>query len=209
MNEFTVRPLEPGNQQEIDRLYEICLRTGDNGNDATNQYADPHLIGEIYVGAYAVLHPEYCLVLESPEGKIVGYTVGTPDSQAFDIEQHQVWWPRVRAQYPLNEYPLDSVTPTRKDAELVNTAHTFAGVDEEIFSRYPAHFHIDLLPEGQGGGRGRLMLESLLTVLKEAGATAVHLGVSSANEPAVGFYRHLGFHKVRIEPWGLTLGKEL
>jgi len=151
-----------------------------------------------------VLHPEYCLVLESPEGKIVGYTVGTPDSQAFDREQHQVWWPRVRAQYPLSEYPLDSVTPTRKDAELVNTAHTFAGVDEEISSRYPAHFHIDLLPEGQGGGRGRLMLESLLTVLKEAGATAVHLGVSSANEPAVGFYRHLGFLCAAHQPCGCS-----
>lgn len=209
MNSFTVRPLEPNNTAEINRLYEICLLTGDNGKDASSQYHDGALIGEIYVGAYAVLHPEYCLVLESPSGEIVGYTVGTPDSRAFDIELREKWWPRVRAHYPRENYPLDSATPSFKDPELVETAHTFAGVDEEIYSRFPAHFHIDILPEGQGEGRGRHLLESLLQILKEAGAPAVHLGVSADNESAVGFYRHLGFRTVRTELWGFVLGKTL
>jgi len=38
-------------------VYEVCLRTGDNGNDATQLYDDPRALGHIYVGPYLKLEP--------------------------------------------------------------------------------------------------------------------------------------------------------
>jgi len=40
--------IRPVSQADLDALYEICLRTGDAGEDATHLYSDPRLLGEIY-----------------------------------------------------------------------------------------------------------------------------------------------------------------
>ena len=51
---------------------------------------------------------------------------------------------------------------------------------------------VDLLPEVQGAGWGRRMMEALFALLAEHGSCGVHWGVSRTNAPALGFYRHLG-----------------
>ena len=40
-----IRPYAPG---DLPALYDICLKTGDNGADGTHLYADPQILGEIY-----------------------------------------------------------------------------------------------------------------------------------------------------------------
>ena len=50
-----------------------------------------------------------------------------------------------------------------------------------MVARYPSHLHIDLLPRGQGQGHGRLLIESLLDLLRAGGSGGVHLGVSPTN----------------------------
>ena len=47
-----------------------------------------------------------------------------------------------------------------------------------VVARYPSHLHIDLLPRAQGQGHGRLLIESLLDLLRAEGSGGVHLGVS-------------------------------
>ena len=63
-----------------------------------------------------------------------------------------------------------------------------AEVDE-----YPAHLHIDLLPEAQGGGRGRALVETLADALRAAGIPGLHLSMDPANTGARAFYDRLGF----------------
>lgn len=50
-----------------------------------------------------------------------------------------------------------------------------------------------LLPEWQGGGNGRRLLETLFDALRARGVTGLHLGLDTSNTHAVGFYEHLGF----------------
>ena len=45
-------------------------------------------------------------------------------------------------------------------------------------AEYPAHLHIDLLPEWQGKGWGRGLMEAFLRGVHAAGAARVHLGVA-------------------------------
>lgn len=74
---------------------------------------------------------------------------------------------------------------------------------------YPAHLHIDLLPEAQGGGNGSRLIHTLLGALRSRGVHGVHLGVGKANAGAVGFYRHLGFEVLAEDPNSFTLGMKL
>lgn len=184
-----IRKLDAGNPEEIARLYEICLRTGADGQDATDIFHDRKLLGELYVGAYARFHPELAFVLVDQDDFIQGYAVGVSDSVAFDNLLDRHWWPWLRARYPAAS-PL-VVHP--KDTGLVNALHNWSGTDRTIAATYPAHLHIDLLPSAQGGGNGKRLLLTLLDELRDAGATGVHLGVSATNKQAQGFYEHLGF----------------
>ena len=74
---------------------------------------------------------------------------------------------------------------------------------------YPAHLHIDLLPEAQGAGWGRALMEGLQDALRAGGSPGVHLGVSARNQRALGFYRHLGYEELASDGIGHTLGLRL
>src|SRR6516225_9035589 len=50
-----IRPYRPG---DLDALYEICLLTGDGGQDATSLFADPMLLGHFFAAPYGLFpHP--------------------------------------------------------------------------------------------------------------------------------------------------------
>ena len=66
---FTIRPYHP---EDLDALYDICLKTGDTGEDATHLYDDPKLLGHLYAAPYAVLEPDLTFVLEDGAG-VCGY----------------------------------------------------------------------------------------------------------------------------------------
>ena len=75
---------------------------------------------------------------------------------------------------------------------------------------YPAHLHIDLLPEWQGRGLGRGLMWSFLAGLHAAGAPRVHLGMAPANTAARAFYDRLGFEQIAVpsEPGVVYLGRD-
>jgi ribosomal protein S18 acetylase RimI-like enzyme len=195
-----IRGYEPRDQP---RLYEICLRTGDAGHDATGQYADPELIGHAFVGPYLALAPELAFVLDLGDGVPVGYALGALDTDAFTAACERSWWPALRRRYP---DPADPRTPDERIAALIHHPPVWPA---EITARYPSHLHIDLLPEAQGRGHGRALMARLLRALAEAGSPGVHLGVARTNQRAIGFYRRLGFVELGGDSGGLTMGLPL
>ncbi len=54
-------------------LYDICLRTGADGGDATAAYADPRLLAEVYVGPYLALEPDLAFVVADDDDVVGGY----------------------------------------------------------------------------------------------------------------------------------------
>ncbi len=179
-----IRPFRPADERT---LYDICLRTGDSGADASGLYREPGLLGAIYVGPYLRLAPSLALVGEDESG-VAGYVLGVPDTRAFEAQCERVWWPALRARYGPGSFPPGSL-----DDRLVGLIHAPPTASQDVVERYPAHLHIDLLPRLQGRGYGRRMLESLFAALRDAGAGAVHLGVGLANERAITFYHRMGF----------------
>lgn len=207
MSDLTIRRVRPGDPDDRKALYDICLRTGDYGKDATDQFTLPNLLGDVYVGPYILFHPLHCFAI-SRGNRPVGYVLGVPDTQTFEKHLPTTWWPQVIASLP--ERHPDSPALTRRDVEVMSLITSWEPTaTTEILEKYPAHLHIDLLPEAQGGGMGRQLIETLFDSLRAAGARGVHLGVSSSNLSAIGFYRHLGFTTLDQDAAGLTLGKSL
>lgn len=63
----------------------------------------------------------------------------------------------------------------------------------ELLRDYPAHLHIDILPEFHGQGIGTRLMNTFEDHLLENGVTGVHLYTSSLNRKAVPFYKKMGY----------------
>jgi ribosomal protein S18 acetylase RimI-like enzyme len=204
MTTFDIRPYHP---TDLTALYRICLQTGASGSDATHLYRDPDLLGHLYAAPYAVFEPDLCFVLTNA-GSPCGYILGARDSVAFGERCERDWFPPLRDRYPLPD-PSDPSA----DAWVIRQLHESRLVPEEemqaYVADYPAHLHIDLLPEGQGQGKGRELMERFWQELRHVGATAVHLGVGRSNKRAVGFYKKLGFRPVHEYPSAIMFGMKL
>ena len=167
-------------------IYDVCLRTGDAGADASGLYSDRDLFGDVWVGPYLVLLPDLAFVAEGDAG-LDGYVVGAADTAAFESACEGRWWPALRARYP--DPPDDGqLTP---DQQLHRLVHHPPRAPSDVLVEFPAHLHVNLLPRAQGRGVGRRLLETLFGAL--AGVPGIHLGVAPGNDRAAAFYAHLGF----------------
>ncbi|MDE2466466.1 MAG: GNAT family N-acetyltransferase [Alphaproteobacteria bacterium] len=171
-------------------LYEICLRTGNLGDDASPLYRDPELLGHIYVGPYLLLARASCLVLEDSEG-IAGYVVGTSNTIAFESACAERWWP------PLQQrYPLPQCEDTSLDAVRLRQIHAPLRTLPALSARYSAHLHINILPRLQGRGFGRQLIDCFRASVAEQGATGLHLVAAMQNRRALAFYNRYGFQEL-------------
>ena len=196
----TIRNVRAGDR---DRVYDICLRTADAGDDARHLYTDPLLPGHVWAGAYLAHEPEHGFVVEDDD-RVVGYIVGALDSRAFEAELERSWWPPLRA-----EYPLDDMVAAPGDRIARHLVHHPPRADDTVVGDFPSHLHIDLLPVAQGRGDGRRLIDRLLDSLRADGSRGVHLGVSPRNVRAIKFYRALGFEEVVNDDRHVVFGMRL
>ncbi|MEU5040392.1 GNAT family N-acetyltransferase [Streptomyces griseorubiginosus] len=185
-----IRPYGPQDRAALD---DICVRTAHAGQDARPHYRDPGVFPAAFAQPYARLEPELVFVLDDGEGRAVGYVVGTADTPRFVADYRAKWIPLVADRYPMPAGP-----PRTPDEEIVALLHDPERMLVPEVAAYPAHLHIDLLPEWQGRGYGRALMGSLLGALHEKGVPAVHLCMLSANTAARAFYDRLGFHEIAV-----------
>ncbi|MGB3412552.1 MAG: GNAT family N-acetyltransferase [Microthrixaceae bacterium] len=189
--------------EDLDELYLICLRTAAAGSDATGLLEEPNLFGDLFAAPYAVLEPEHCHVLAEGSGPPLGYVLGTLDAVAFEERCEIEWWPQMRQFHPR------TVDGDGVDDLLIALIHDRPVPRHDLRSEYPSELHIDLLPEVQGLGWGRRLMESMFAGLNVAGSPGVHLGVSDENSSAVAFYRHLGLEELCFDGITRVFGKRL
>jgi ribosomal protein S18 acetylase RimI-like enzyme len=166
--------------READRadVYEVCVRTASAGGDARGRYVSDDLPGDIWAGPYLTFEPELAFVVDTGE-RVAGYILGTGNTRRFLERYRAEWLPRLAERYSEDD---DTRAGFRPERMLVPE------VDE-----YPAHLHIDLLPEVQRQGWGRRLMTRFLGELAERGIAGAHLSFDPANTGAAAFYERLGF----------------
>ena len=180
--------------READRasMFDVCMRTGWAGGDARGFFQDQELLPDIFAAPFAALEPDLAFVLDNGE-RVVGYVVGTADTVRFAKEFRERWLPSVAGRHPR---PTDE--PASHDEVMANLLHNPESMIIPDLADYPAHLHIDILPEYQGRGYGRGLMRAELTALHRAGAPGVFLGMLTANTAARVFYENVGFRMVPV-----------
>jgi len=176
----------------------VCLSTADSGQDASALYSRADLPALIWATPYLAHSPKNCFVIVHKDD-IVGFIVTTPNTREFEQWQREVWWPQVAVK-------LDGFEPkTPQDEGALNAINQPLPAYAD---KYPAHLHINLLPQVQGTGFGRKLMSAAMEKLAADGVSGVHLGVSYRNTNAIGFYKAMGFDEI-AQTGALILGKAL
>ncbi|HQE46153.1 MAG TPA: GNAT family N-acetyltransferase [Rhodoglobus sp.] len=191
-----IEPVEIRLYRPADRadVYDVCVRTAAAGGDATGIYSSDDLMPDVFAGPYLAFQPDLAFVVDVGD-RVAGYVIAAADTRAFVERVRQEWVPTFASKYP---------EPSPTDAPIVAM-----GVDPERMlvpevDEYPAHLHIDLLPELQGQGCGRALIDTLRTELARRGIPGLHLTMDPANLPARAFYDRLGFVELPSGALGIS-----
>ncbi len=198
LSNCTIRQARVGDEEA---LYQICLKTAKAGKDASEVYSDPHYPGLLYVIPYVKFEPELAFVL-SCDDKVLGYCVATSNTRQFEQTLATQWWPNLQQQY------LDRKEEKPFDNKVLGQIRHPSTASEQLVSDWPAHLHINLLPEAQSGGYGSRLIEAVINALKDKNVPGVHLGVNLQNEQVCGFYQKQGFTHI-IRSNAIYMGRKL
>lgn len=183
-----IRPYRPADE---DAVAEICVRTALAGDDARGAYSDDDLMPDVYARPYLAYAPDLAFVADL-DGRVVGYVLGVADTAAFVDWWRREWLPDFDTRHPEARTPT-AAAPAYTEAQLLADGRRPERMRIAELDAYPAHLHIDLLPEAQGHGLGRRLIATLREALAARGVPGVHLSMDAANVGARAFYDRLGF----------------
>jgi ribosomal protein S18 acetylase RimI-like enzyme len=178
--------------EDRDAVYDICVRTGAAGQDARGKYSSDVLLGDIYAGPYLYLVPEHAYVLDNGE-RAVGYVIGTTSTHDYVAAYLAEWLPRLTSTYE----PPPPVPTSDEERKLEDMFHP-ERLEWPELAPYPAHLHINLLPDYQKSGHGQAMVSTFLASVAAAGVKWCHLGCRKANTAAIRFYERHGWQRIQV-----------
>lgn len=193
-----IRNAQPSDEAAI---LDICLRTSDSGRDGSRHYTDARLPGFVWALPYVRFCPKNAFVL-TQRGVVMGYCVAAPDTTAYEDWLEASWWPF------LKEELRDFSARTAEDENVLSHIQSPSRTPAQVTNPYPAHLHINILPELQNGGHGSSLVRHQLNALMLSGVEGVHLGVNQHNERVVAFYAKFGFVEIDRTP-SILMAKRL
>lgn len=172
VSSYVIRPCLQTPEDE-DGAYDVCLKTGNSGDDGTQYYNDPKVLGRRYyfifffhkfklsfnryAGPYVFLEPEFAFLLEDDIG-ICGYVFAAFDTASFYDRMRKEWIPKMKEIYP----PNPPVIEGKRDHEIIASFYDENLPYPEVLHAYPSHLHIDLIERAQGKHLGTKMIQLIL-----------------------------------------------
>jgi ribosomal protein S18 acetylase RimI-like enzyme len=193
---MTIRPATSADHEQIAR---ICLLTGATGKDATGVFSNDVTLSDVYATPYLHGPGGFCLVWDV-DGEARGYVLGTDDTRAFQEWFTREWWPSRSDRHPPR---------TDGDGWLLPEAENPARTLIDRVDEFPAHLHIDLLPDQQGKGAGRALIDACVELLRARGVRGLHLVAEKANAGAQAFYPRVGFEPIEEAETVVTFARRL
>ena len=181
-----IRKYQPKDKENCRK---VCHQTA----TAPKYVKSKDLVCLLYCDYYVDNEADNCFVVADDSDNAVGYILCAEDQKKFD----------------------EGIKPYLKKARKIDFIDGLMPILESAFlkglcKKYPAHLHIDILPEGQGQGNGSKLIATLEAHLKEKGVRGIRLGVGGDNVGAHRFYERNGFKLLKnMGSLGRVYGKEL
>ncbi len=175
-------------KKDFENVEYVCLNS--EGNVLSDELG--RFILHTFCDYYLEHEPENCFVVDD-NGRAVGYIICAENydtyKEIFDKEY----------------------LPLTKDCgeELYQWALVSTVLQQKYKEDYPAHLHIDLLPEYQRQGWGGKLLRTLFDHLRSKGIKGVMLTAGTDNTTAGNFYKKYGFEQVEIFDTDVAFGMKL
>ncbi|HPG91912.1 MAG TPA: GNAT family N-acetyltransferase [Clostridia bacterium] len=146
-----------------------------------------------YNDYYTEKQSEYVFVCADDSDKAVGYVLCAPDEKPFLESMFSEYLPKIK-KISFLAYAL--------------LKREFSIIDKH-YENYPAHLHIDILPDFQRMGMGRKLIDALMQKLRENKIRGVKLSCSVKNKNAIAFYRKYGFSELGKQGGCVIFGYDL
>ena len=169
---LSVRRYQAGDEAAV---YDVCVRTGDDGQDATGKFDDAAAAGGHLCRALPLpgARPGLCPGRRAAAGGLRGR-----DGRHGRLRR--VVPPRVAPPVRLRRARGRRRPPATRRRRPAGRFYQPERMLGPALSDYPAHLHIDVLPAYQGGGHGRRLIE---TFVAAAGARPVPAACTSPCRP--------------------------
>ncbi|KAL5021377.1 hypothetical protein ScPMuIL_000532 [Solemya velum] len=189
---YSYRPYFPSDES---RVFNICLKTCDDGMDGTEVFPDmPDLIADRLVGPFVILSSELCFVVEDQEG-VCGYALASLDALALQQKCNMAWIPAM-----CNKYHKPNKTDLSPSEEVILSFHTEQRkLSNAIAARYPSVLRLDILPNHiEDPAVPKRLLACVISALKTNGSIGVHVELNVGDKYMLEFYRKLGFFPISV-----------
>ena len=216
MCEITIRSFK---NSDIQGILKICYRTGYMGESLHNRdiFNDVKLFGYLFCIYYPYYEPDNVFLAVDQNDKIVGYIMGTDNSKKQEdmFKRKMVLKIAIRALL----YTSWKYRESFKALMFFIKNLSLKSQPKNLYKEYPAHLHMNVLPEYQHMGIGSKLINVFEKHIKEKGVQGIHLRTSNNNIKALPFYEKKGYvimHKDNNKVWkgvenyeNLILGKKL
>lgn len=182
----TIRKYE---EKDYDNVCYACLNS-EGDDDITEEFAD--FILNTFCRYYIDNEPENCFVVDD-DGRAVGYIICAENFDKFKKTYDEEYFTRA---IKYGESRIEWATEAYK-------------LHEKYKDVYPAHLHIDILPEYQRMGLGGKLVSTLSDHLVSKSIKGVMLTTGTKNTTANNFYKKYGFETVEILGTDIAFGKKL
>lgn len=184
---MTIRPY---NEKDKENVRFVCLNA-EGPCKSTKRGINFALA--VYCDYYIENEPENCFVATDENDKAIGYIISTENFDKFKEKYISDYFPRIaKWEYRRRKSALRAIASQEKYKE-----------------DYPAHLHIDILPEYQHMGLGRKLMDTLCDNLRKKNVKGVMFTVWHKNYNAIKFYEKYGFELIETKETTLVYGLKL
>jgi len=176
-------------KEDEDEIINICYDTGFFGENLKNAniFNDKKLFGYLFCIYYLRYEIENCFVAEDVlNNKLIGYIIGTMDTK----NQEKLFMIRMFWRICIR---VLTYTWWKHPETIKSIIYYVKNIEDNyypknLYEKYPAHLHINIVSQNQNSGIGFLLLKEFEKHTLLNNINGIHLETTNRNIKAVPFY---------------------
>jgi len=190
---YLVRPYRAADEETVMAIWRRCSTDTD---PSFRGY--PDLSADRWTAPYLAFQAEHCLVLESDEGRVVGFAAAAPDAAQLQRKLEVAWRAELRLKYPLPETPPERRTPAEACIAALHGEDTLAP-PPAVLERFKGSIQFAVLPSVADASLVKRLVACSLAVLRTSGCFSAHVRVPAGDLTARDRLTTVTFAPVDVE----------